>query len=48
MGSDWIHHGEESYPEAAWLQLEVLIIAQRGLTYYGIKNNYDLLYGVVK
>ena len=41
MGSDWIHHGEESYPEAAWLQLEVLIIAQRGLTYYGIKNNYD-------
>ena len=23
MGSDWIHHGEESYPEAAWLQLEV-------------------------
>ena len=38
MGSDWIHHGEESYPEAAWLQLEVLIIAQRGLTCYGIKN----------
>ena len=26
MGSDWIHHGEESYPEAAWLQLEVLTI----------------------
>ena len=23
MGSDWISHGEESYPEAAWLQLEV-------------------------
>ena len=23
MGSDWGTHGEESYPEAAWLQLEV-------------------------
>ena len=37
MGSDWIHHGEESYPEAAWLQLEVLIIAHRGLTCYDTK-----------
>ena len=23
LGSDWGTHGEESYPEAAWLQLEV-------------------------
>ena len=27
MGSDWIHHGEESYPDAAWLQLEVFTTA---------------------
>ena len=25
MGSDWVNHGEESYPEAAWLQLEVFL-----------------------
>ena len=34
MGSDWIHHGEESYPEAAWLQLEV----SQFLHFFSIKN----------
>ena len=28
MGSDWVNHGEESYPEAAWLQLEVAAFSE--------------------
>lgn len=27
QGSDWVHHGEESYPDSAWLQLEVSYLA---------------------
>ena len=37
MGSDWIHHGEESYPEAAWLQLEVFHL-DNYCSFYPIKN----------
>ena len=29
LGSDWGTHGEESYPEAAWLQLEVFALTSR-------------------